>query len=353
MSSPIVRAIDVGFGNTKFVALRQGHDDIHCGVFPSIAPQASMMADMGAELFQRRNTIVVEVNGVHYEVGKDAHLAQDASYGRTLDQSYPLTDAYLALVRGAIYYMGVDRLDALMVGLPVNNFENMKKDLERRLLGEHPIPLPRKHNERPQVRVVKVERVRVLPQPIGAFFDYSVQKDNFKQMQNQMNLVIDPGYFTLDWVVARGVKIINARSGAHSGGMSAVLAAMGEAISRELGTQLTDYTAIDEALRHGINPRFFGKEFDLTPFIPLGVEKAKQFISVLANKVGSSADIDNILLAGGGASFFRDVISEKFPRHTIIITPDPVYANVRGFQYAGERWLQQLAITSSAAANAA
>lgn len=352
MSSHIVRAIDVGFGNTKFVALRQGQEGIHCGVFPSIAPQASVMADMGAELFQRRNTVVVEVSGVHYEVGKDARLAQDASYGRILDQSYPLTDSYLALVRGAMYYMGVERLDILMVGLPVNNYELMRKDLERRLVGEHPIPLPRKGNELQQTRMVKVERVRALPQPIGAFFDYSIQKNSFKQMQNQMNLVIDPGYFTLDWVVAHGVKIINARSNAHPGGMSAILSSMGEAISRELGTQLTDYSAIDEALRYGTNPRFFGKEFDLSPFIPMGKEKARQFVSVLANKVGSSADIDNILLAGGGADFFRDVIAEKFPRHTIITTPDPVYANVRGFQYAGEQWLRQITGVS-AATNAA
>lgn len=41
MEKPIVRAIDVGYGNTKFVVLRQGAGEIHCGLFPSIAPQAS------------------------------------------------------------------------------------------------------------------------------------------------------------------------------------------------------------------------------------------------------------------------------------------------------------------------
>lgn len=339
-SNKIVRAIDVGFGNTKFVVLRQGAGEVHCGIFPSIAPQAPSTSDLGGEVFQRRNTAVVTVNDVRYEVGKDALLAQDASYGRILDPSYALTDAYIALVRGAFYYMGVTHIDVLVVGLPVNANENTRGELEKRLVGEHPIPLPR-GNASGGETIVRVEKVSVLPQPIGAFFDYSMQGDRYNKMRNEMNLVIDPGYYTLDWVVARGTKIVDARSGAHSGGMSAVLSTVGEAISKKLGTQLTDYSSIDEALRTKTNPRFFGKEFDLKPFLPLAKDKVRQFVAVLANKVGSSADIDNILLAGGGAEFFKDIIAEKFPHHSINITPDPVFANVRGFQFAGERWVKQ------------
>ena len=82
--SPVVRAIDVGYGNTKFTTLVTG-SDIQCGLFPSLAPQASTGPDLAAGLMQRRNTVVVEVEGVKYEVGKDARLAQDASHGRVLD----------------------------------------------------------------------------------------------------------------------------------------------------------------------------------------------------------------------------------------------------------------------------
>jgi len=91
MSKPIIRAIDVGYGNTKFTVLRQGPSEIHCGVFPSIAPQASSMPDLAGDLFQRRNTAIVEANGVRFEVGTDAMLAKDASYGRTLDDAFCTT----------------------------------------------------------------------------------------------------------------------------------------------------------------------------------------------------------------------------------------------------------------------
>lgn len=350
MTKAIIRAIDVGYGNTKFTVLRQGPSEIHCGIFPSIAPQASSITDLGGELFQRRNTVAVKVNGVHYEVGKDASLAKDASYGRTLDPDYALTDAYMALVRGAIYYMGVDSIDVLVVGLPVNSYESKREELEKRLVGEHAIPSPRSKGVDGSCRNVRVGNVRVLPQPIGAFFDYSMQQGRFQKMRNEMNLVIDPGYFTLDWVVAKGVKISIPRSGSHSGGMSSVLSTVGELVSRDIGEQLSDYAGIDDALRFGNNPRFFGKEFEISKYLPQAKEKARQFVAVLANKVGVAADIDNILLAGGGAEFFLDLVKEKFPKHSVQITPDPVYANVRGFQFAGEHWASQnLAATAATA----
>ena len=335
MTQPqIVRAIDVGYGNTKHTMFHEAGQDIACAVFPSIAPQASTGPDLSGGVFQRRNTFVVEVGNVRYEVGKDARVAQDASYGRILDSAYSLTDTYLALVRGAIAYMGVPHIDLLMLGLPVNTYEQHHEALAARIRGEHLVP-----DGDGKTTLVQVREVRVLPQPIGGFFDHSIRHQLYGKMKSQMNLLIDPGYYTLDWVVAQGVKMLNSRSGAHSGGMSAILSAMGEAISRKLGTQLSDYSGIDDALRSGTNPRFYGKEFDLAEFVEIGKAKARQFVAVLANKVGNGVDIDNIILVGGGARFFLEVIQEKYPSHQIVIAEDPVFANVRGFQFAGEQFM--------------
>lgn len=330
----IVRAIDVGYGNTKHTMFHTPGQDIACATFPSIAPHASAGPDLSGGVFQRRNTFIVEVGNVRYEVGKDARLAQDASYGRILDPAYSLTDTYLALVRGAIAYMGVPHIDLLVLGLPVNTFEQHQESLAARVRGEHPVP-----DADGNVRKVAVREVKVLPQPIGGFFDHSIRHQLYGRMKSQMNLLIDPGYYTLDWVVAQGVKMLNSRSGAHSGGMSAVLAAMAEAIGRKIGTQLNDVSVIDDALRTGTNPRFFGREFVLDEYLEIGKAKARQFVAVLANKVGNAVDIDNIILVGGGGEFFKDVIQEKFPNHQIVIAEDPVFANVRGFQFAGEQFM--------------
>lgn len=70
MATPIIKAVDVGYGNTKYSVLASDKN-IQCGIFPSISPQASNGPDLSSGLLQRRNTIVVKVGGVKYEVGKD------------------------------------------------------------------------------------------------------------------------------------------------------------------------------------------------------------------------------------------------------------------------------------------
>lgn len=346
MDEKIVRAVDVGYGNTKFVQFHAPGGEIGCGLFPSLAPQASAGTDLTGGVFQRRNTVIIDVNRVRYEIGRDAKLAQDASYGRTLDADFSMTDAYMALVRGAISYMGVPHLDHLILGLPVSTHAQHHAALAKRMIGTHRIP-----DQAGNQIEVAVRSVSVTPQPIGAFFDYTIRNNVYGRMRNQTNLLIDPGYYTLDWVVAHGVKMVNARSGAHSGGMSSILATVGESVGEELGHQLSDFSAIDEAIRTGVSPRFFGKAKDITEHIRLGKEKARQFVSVLANKVGNGGvDIDNIIVAGGGAEFFRDLIQEKFPNHELVITEDPVFANVRGFQLAGEQHMRSQSFNAARAA---
>ena len=346
---PVVRAIDVGYGNTKFVSQYEPGHEVLCSLFPSIAPNASLGPDLAAGVLQRRNTVVVEVNGVKYEVGKDAKLAQDSSYSRILDSAFSQTDAYLALVRGGLFYMGKPVIDMLVVGLPVNTVENYHTALSQRLVGKHQIPVMARDADQLYVPSgattdVEVRAVKVVPQPIGALFDFSISNNLFSRLRSQMNLVIDPGYYTLDWVVAQGIKVNGARSGAQPGGMSSVLGAMAESISQRIGVQITDVSAIDDAIRTGQKPRFFGKELDIADQILLGKEKARQFVNVLATKVGNQGvDIDNIIIGGGGAEFFRDVIQEKFPNHSLIMTNDPVFSNVRGFQLAGVQWANQAA----------
>jgi len=60
-TSQAVRAIDVGFGNTKFV-LNPAASGIQCSLFPSLAPLATN-DDLTGGVLQKRNTVVVEVNG--------------------------------------------------------------------------------------------------------------------------------------------------------------------------------------------------------------------------------------------------------------------------------------------------
>jgi plasmid segregation protein ParM len=251
-----------------------------------------------------------------------------------------MTAAHMALIRGAFYYMGQSKIDLLVLGLPVNAFEKYNQQLAERVIGKHLVPVRRRMAPSLSARS-EVSNCRVIPQPIGAFFDYATKTRTYDRMRSQMNLLIDIGYYTLDWLVADGVKMVNARSGAHNGGMSAVLRSMAEAIGSEIGEQISDLSMLEESIRTGIDPTFYGKPFDITEHLKIGKAKAEQFVSVLVNKVGSALDISNIILAGGGASSSRMYWPTNSPS-TKSSRPAIRVSNVRGFQRAGQQFADQI-----------
>lgn len=332
--APVVRAIDIGFGNTKYTSY-VAEGTIGCGMFPSIAPQAAVNPDLSSGLFTQPLSVTVEVNGMKYQVGPDSRLSSDAHQRRVLDAGYCLTDTYAALFRGALFYIAQPEIDLLVLGLPVNLHKQHFKELEAKFVGKHPVPFTRFAPE------CLVKHVKVIPQPIGAFFDHSITSGCYDRMRAQMNLLIDVGYYTLDWVVADGVKMNQSRSDAENGGMSAVLQAMAKSLGDEIGENIP-VALVEKAVREGTPAELYGKPHDLTKCTMVGKQQAEQFVSVLVNRVGSSVDISNIILAGGGASFFKDVLQTKFPKHKIVTTDDPVFANVRGFQRAGGTFIEQL-----------
>src|SRR5437867_4369778 len=69
----VVRAVDVGFGNTKYVIGGAG-EDIRCSYFPSVAyPSARDLSALPSA--ERRKTVAVPINGLFYEVGPEVNLA--------------------------------------------------------------------------------------------------------------------------------------------------------------------------------------------------------------------------------------------------------------------------------------
>src|SRR2546427_11245176 len=124
----IVRAVDVGFGNTKFVT-GVSAGAIECDHFASLAYPG--VRDSSADAIGgRRRPICVPIEGLFYEVGPDIHLAADVFRPNHLNDQFAESHAYLALLRGALYYMRVERIDLLVVGLPVAAFLARKASLE-------------------------------------------------------------------------------------------------------------------------------------------------------------------------------------------------------------------------------
>lgn len=319
-----IRAIDLGYGRTKFVVSRRPDAPPQCRMFPSIAAASRPVRSSGD--VEQRDTTLVDVNGHSYEVGPDVDLALGAHYTQPLHREFTQDPAYLALLRGALHRMGESQIDLLVLGLPVSLLATHSTKLSALAEGRHRMP---------NGNTVTVRRAWILPQPMGALFDYGAHLQRFRDLRNQTYLVLDLGYFTFDWLVTRGIRVNEQQSGSFPGGMSQIIKIILREISAENGTECADTALIDRALS-GDPVRFHGVPLDIERYITRCEPVIADNMRAVMSSVGSIHGIDNVILAGGGAHLFHRSLKRQFPTMAVHIAPDPVFANVRGFQYAGE-----------------
>lgn len=323
----IVRAVDVGRGNVKYIAaVRNG--ELKCEMFPAEAHPTEVVHVQDG-WGTKRKTIGIQVGELIYEVGPDANLAADVFNANVLQHDrYCESDEYLALLLGAVHYMDVPTIDLLIVGLPVATFKLRKvvASLERRIEGEHTLGAG---------RLVTIRKVRAVPQPVGALMSYGLQYNRLAEIRKERSLIVDPGRRTFDWLVTQGMQQIEKRSSSVNRGMFDVLQSIADGIGRSTSSQFRDYEAIDLALRSKKKLVVFQQEYDIEQHLPLARKIPEQAVAEMMRYVGDAGDIKNILLVAGGGFFFKPALKAAFPRHAIQEVKDPIFANVRGFQHAG------------------
>lgn len=323
----IVRAVDVGRGNVKFIAAAK-NGDLKCEMFPAEAHPAEVVHELDG-WGTRRKTVGIPVGKLIYEVGPDARLAADVFNANVLQHDrYCESDEYLALMLGAVHYMDVATVDLLVVGLPVATFKLRKvvTSLERRIEGEHLLGAGRR---------VTIGKVKAVPQPAGALMSYGLLQNRLAEVRRERSLIVDPGRRTFDWLVTQGMQQIEKRSSSVNRGMFDVVQIIADGIGRATSSQFRDYDAIDWALRTRKKPVVYQREYDIEQHLPLARKIPEQAVAEMMRYVGDAGDIKNILLVGGGAFFFKPALKAAFPNHTISELKDPIFANVRGFQHAG------------------
>lgn len=320
----IVRAVDVGSGNTKFVTGVAGAE-IRCASFPSIAyPSSGETPHWPAS--ERRKTVCIPVGPLFYEVGPDVGLAADTFRAKQLHDDYTESPEYMALLRGALSFMKLPHIDLLIVGLPVSLFMLKKAALEKAMVGSHPVG---------NGKSVTVAKALAVAQPQGALVHYASEHEKMATIGSEQSLVIDPGSRTFDWLVTRGMRLVQKQSSSINRGMSDVLRLLAAEISKDIGTPYRDYDAIDLALRTGKAPVIFQKSYDMKRHLPLAESVAQQAVSTMRQWIETPESLQNIILVGGGAFLFRKAVKAAFPKHRVYEVKEPMLANVRGFQLAG------------------
>jgi plasmid segregation protein ParM len=348
---PVVRAIDVGFGLVK-LSVRAG-DGVGFISFPSMAVPADASAVRSLST-RRRDTFDVPVGGANYEVGRDVALAQaGGSFGRDVTDEFYRGAIYEALTKGALRYMaeaGDTAIDVLVLGLPVNQYNDGKRrdHLCSRYEGDVEIGDGRK---------IKVRKVIVQAQPMGGYAALGDHLDELNQVISSTPgalqplpgsealdelsvLMIDPGEHTLDWLLIQEGAINPRASGAASdAGRHRVVRAVQESLSADIGRPLGPAVMprVNDALRAGRPVKLAGVAHDLGRYEPVIMSVVEDSINRMIDSLQDAHEIvDLIVLVGGHPDRYRDVLAKRFPAIPVFVMPEPMSANVRGFQMIGE-----------------
>jgi plasmid segregation protein ParM len=336
---PTVRACDVGYGHIKFTDGRDPESQlIRTASIPSQSPLArsSTVKNSGPTLASR-DTFIVPVNGRFFEVGNDVRLAvHDNHVSEILGDDFSQSDAYAARLFGAFRYMlsalPKSTIDILVLGLPLSTFAKHHEAVENRFCGEQVIGL----ND----EIITIKTCLVVPQPLGSYAAYLSLPAMHQSKTTPMALVVDPGYQTVDWFVCKGMVASEVRSDAVPRGMGAVLRAAASDLIKKYAfdAKLDDVIRmLDRSLTCDLPFEMYGSKIDFFNHLRAGEDVIEEAVQAIKNSVGSGADIDVIILTGGGAKFYDEAVKRKFPRHKVTVLESPALANARGFHLLGEK----------------
>lgn len=332
--SPVVRAIDVGYGHVKWTEGRDINGSIVADSYPSQAPVA-VASEFTSEVMQRRDTHIVPVDSRRFEVGRDISMAIGKNQElEQLDDKFALSDEYTARLYGAFNYMLPSlpsrEIDFLMLGLPLTTLELHSAELSERFSGKHVINV--------RGDTVTVNYCAVYPQPMGGYAAY-LERPTLHHDCVPRALIVDVGYNTVDWITCQGMVTNPHQQSAVERGMNAYLREVAKSVIKASGVAAGESAVVrmlDKSLMSGKDFRLTGRKIDILPHLEAGHSVLEQAAQAVRNHVGVGEAIDVVIVVGGGAETYAPWIRKQFPTHEVATIDEPALAVVRGFHQLGE-----------------
>jgi plasmid segregation protein ParM len=319
-----VIGIDIGYSNLKLAAGNAAQTPRTL-----LRPAGAAPADRFGSRFDERaqdDFLHVQVDGQEFIAGVSPDRAE--MWSRSLHTDYPTTPSYKALFHAGLLLSEMDRIDMLVTGLPVSQYldETRKKAVAEQMQGAHQVTIK---------RTVTVEKVKVIPQPVGGLLDYISQED--ADIEDARVLVVDPGFFSVDWVVIANKDLHRHSSGTSLNASSVVLEETARLMAKDHGAAVPT-EALENAMRAGKGSILvLGQRVELAPYLKQASQTVGDVVAqaLLKSLRTEGGGFDLVVLVGGGAGFFRQAIQAAFPRLRVVSPKDPVYANARGFWLLG------------------
>ncbi|MCA9915437.1 MAG: ParM/StbA family protein [Anaerolineae bacterium] len=326
---PVI-GLDIGYGNVKAF---NGSETIK---FPAIWGRATdARYESAATRTNYQNDDIFDEDG-HWLVGEKARKHIPAAMqrnlrGRMMDEQAYSHQARLRLAKAVFAKFFPDAADGdviqilLATGLPVSHMTGVQAFRDLLL---QPIPI---RVDDGREFVVHPARVFVMPQPYGTFYKASLNPDGSinPHFTARRTGIFDPGTFSTDAALDDEGEFINAQSDTLEIGVSTIQNAIADEYERRHG-QKPGYRDIEQGVKTGyITVRGTPEDFREVRAVA-GNNLAEGAIQLAGRLWGTGADIDLVLVTGGGARFVIDRLKAQFPQAELM--EDSETANAEGYR---------------------
>ncbi len=314
--------LDIGYSNVIAV-FGDGVEQPESIVRPS---QAAPLVDIPGDSGLRAGEVLVDIKGEPWVAFAAPGRVQE---GRELHEDYTSSDAYMALFKASLLHAAGDEdvIDVLVTGLPVSQSRDEKyvQGVVQAMTGIHQISAKRS---------IEVKSVVVVAQPIGTLTDIYCSSPHAEVVEESVSLVIDPGFFSVDWVLFDHKELVQKSSSSSVKAMSVLLEACNEEIAKDHGG-IPGIEKIESALQSGKNfILMFGRKIELSEYlkraseavIPAVFTEIKQSLRFLKGRA-----VDCVILGGGGAALYEEYAKKEFPESLVVRPGNSVKSNAEGF----------------------
>ena len=187
------------------------------------------------------------------------------------------------------------------------------------------------------MKKIAVESVFVAPQPFGSLFRELLNergKINNGDIEKGRIGIIDVGTFTTDFVVADELRYVQRLSGSIRIGWSKVVNQVQQALADMHMLELMPYE-VDRAIQ-AKEVRVRGQPISLEKLIDPAIADIQTAIIARARDLGgSAANLDMILVSGGGGPHLYNAVHDVYPHARLL--DNAFWANAEGFYRFGQR----------------
>jgi plasmid segregation protein ParM len=301
--------IDIGYGYTKVVA---GNN---ASIFPSVV--GNFEEGIQAEGLQSQKLETIKIDNVQLLIGESALKHSDRFFS-IRDKNWITSLAFRALLNYSFKLANLNGSSLVLVsGLPVSYYRTDKEVMEREL------------KEVANTNSM-ANTIRVIPQPLGSFYDI-VLDDNGRIKNDKYTTskvgVLDIGFYTTDLLTIDNLELLKKQVTSFENGISSAYEKISKDIIDKYELNLSIHET-EKSVRNGYI-KVFGERKDISE---IADKRLKELAIEIEAKVKTvwknAADIDTIILSGGGASALKGFLN--LYKHSVLIN-NSQFANARGY----------------------